>query len=93
MGLLALLSPAVVFVALFACSSKALVPLICPSSPPAANSQSLEVNYIDLANTMPTIAIWVADHPKEVLPILHETAKEVSVRSCAFLRLHCKWWE
>ena len=44
----------------------------------AANGQSLEVNYIDLANTLPTIAIWVADHPKEVLPILHETAKEVS---------------
>ncbi|GAB4814991.1 hypothetical protein N2152v2_002037 [Parachlorella kessleri] len=53
------------------------------------NGQSLEVNYIDLANTLPTIAIWVADHPKEVLPILHETAKEVALEEFAdFENMH-----
>lgn len=41
----------------------------------AANSSSLEVNYLDIANTMPVVAIWLADHPREMLPILGETAK------------------
>jgi hypothetical protein len=46
------------------------------SSPPfAANSATLEVNYLDIANTMPVVAIWLADHPREMLPILGETAK------------------
>jgi hypothetical protein len=63
-------------------------PETLPAHPPtyAANAQSLEVNYVDLANTNPTIAIWVADNPKEVLPILHETAKEVrSLSACGAL--------
>ena len=34
---------------------------------------------MDLANTVPVVAIWVADHPKEVLPILHETARDVAL--------------
>jgi len=42
---------------------------------PAANSASLEVNYLDIANTMPVVAIWLADHPREMLPILGDTAK------------------
>ena len=28
---------------------------------------------------MPVVAIWLADLPREVLPILHETAKEVTL--------------
>lgn len=43
------------------------------------NSSSLEVNYLDIANTMPVVAIWLADHPREMLPILGETAKEVAL--------------
>lgn len=40
----------------------------------AENLTSLEVNYLDIANTMPVVAIWLADHPREMLPILSETA-------------------
>jgi len=40
----------------------------------AENYTSLEVNYLDIANTMPVVAIWLADHPREMLPILSETA-------------------
>lgn len=43
------------------------------------NSQSLEVSYIDLANTVPVLAIWVADHPSDILPLLHATALEVAL--------------
>ena len=46
-----------------------------PLPAPAANSATLEVNYLDIANTMPVVAIWLADHPREMLPILGETAK------------------
>lgn len=54
--------------------------LPCPPHPtPAANSASLELDYLDLAGAMPVVAIWLADLPREVLPILHETAKEVAL--------------
>lgn len=43
-----------------------------------SNTSSLEVDYVDLANKIPQVAIWVADLPNEVLPILDETAKEVA---------------
>ncbi|KAL4856536.1 DNA replication licensing factor MCM2 [Chlorella vulgaris] len=43
------------------------------------NSSSLEVDYLDIANTMPVVAIWLADHPKEMLPLLGETAMEVAL--------------
>ena len=46
-----------------------------PLDRPAANSSSLEVNYLDVANTMPVVAIWLADHPHEMLPILGDAAK------------------
>lgn len=42
---------------------------------PADNKSTLEVNYLDIANTMPVVAIWLADHPREMLPILGEAAK------------------
>jgi DNA replication licensing factor MCM2 len=44
-----------------------------------SNSCSLEVDYVDLANTVPQLAIWVADLPNELLPILDETARDVAV--------------
>jgi DNA replication licensing factor MCM2 len=47
------------------------------------NLTSLEVNYLDIANTMPVVAIWLADHPREMLPILSETAMEVAVEEFA----------
>lgn len=42
------------------------------------NGCSLEVDYIDLANKVPQLAIWVADLPNDILPILDETAHEVA---------------
>ena len=58
--------------------------LPCGPPPPRvlrlpANSASLEVQYLDVANTMPVVAIWLADHPREVLPILGEAAKAVAL--------------
>ncbi|KAL6769494.1 MCM2 [Auxenochlorella protothecoides x Auxenochlorella symbiontica] len=41
------------------------------------NCQSLELDYVDLANGLPVVAVWVADMPRDILPILDETAKEV----------------
>ena len=50
-------------------------PASVPVPQTAANSATLEVNYLDVANTMPVLAIWLADHPREMLPLLGETAK------------------
>lgn len=36
---------------------------------------------MDLANGLPVVAVWVADLPRDVLPILNETAKEVGGRN------------
>lgn len=43
-----------------------------------SNTASLEVDYVDLANRVPQVAIWVADLPNDVIPILDETAREVA---------------
>lgn len=43
-----------------------------------ANKSTLEVDYVDLAHWVPQVAIWVADLPNDVLPILDETGKEVA---------------
>lgn len=43
-----------------------------------ANTSTLEVDYVDLAHWIPQVAIWVADLPNDVLPILDETGKEVA---------------
>lgn len=51
--------------------------------PPTANSQSLEVDYVDLAHGLPVVAVWVADLPRDILPILDETALEVRTRGLA----------
>ena len=44
-----------------------------------ANACSLEVDYVDLAHRLPQVAIWVADLPNDVLPILDETARELAL--------------
>ena len=42
----------------------------------ASNSRSLLVSYIHLTQAVPSLAIWLADVPKLLLPILNAVAKE-----------------
>ncbi|KAK9806187.1 hypothetical protein WJX72_004703 [[Myrmecia] bisecta] len=44
-----------------------------------ANKQSLEVQYGHVAQSSPTLAIWLADCPKAILEIFHTVAKEVAL--------------
>ena len=37
------------------------------------------MNYLDLASVMPVVAIWLADLPREVLPLLSDTARQVAL--------------
>ena len=41
------------------------------------NKQSMEVNFTHLSDKQPTLAIWLAEEPASVLPILNETAAEI----------------
>lgn len=41
------------------------------------NKQSLEVSYTHLAENNPTLALWVADEPTVILPVLNEIAFEI----------------
>ncbi|CAI2383768.1 unnamed protein product [Moneuplotes crassus] len=41
------------------------------------NSQSLEITYSHLSTKNPTLAIWVAEHPKLIIPIFNEVAFEL----------------
>ena len=41
------------------------------------NRQTLEVSYLHLSHMVPVLAIWVADFPAEILPLLHEVAGKV----------------
>ena len=41
------------------------------------NKQSFEVNFTDLAQKQPTLAIWLAEEPTHMLPILNTVAKEI----------------
>jgi len=41
------------------------------------NKQSLEISYTHLSDVKPTIALWVADEPQVILPILNEIAFEI----------------
>ena len=43
----------------------------------AANSASLPVSYVHLGEKVPTLAIWLADAPQDMLQIFNEVAKEV----------------
>lgn len=37
----------------------------------------MDVSYQHLSNKIPTIAIWVAEHPALILPIFNEVAFEL----------------
>ena len=41
------------------------------------NKQSLEVTYNHLTSKMPTLAIWIAEAPAEVFPILNQVAHDL----------------
>lgn len=41
------------------------------------NCQSLEINYSHLSNKSPTLAIWLAEEPGLVIPILNDVAFEL----------------
>ena len=41
----------------------------------AHNRQSLEVSYLHLSTDQPTLAIWLADAPKEMLTLMDEVAR------------------
>lgn len=43
----------------------------------AANKESLDVSYLHLSQSVPILAIWVADCPKEMFKLLDEAAMEV----------------
>jgi len=45
----------------------------------ANNRQTLEVTFTHLSSKYPTLAIWLAEEPSLVLPILHAVAMEVSL--------------
>ena len=47
---------------------------------PAGNKQSLDVNYFHLSSYAPTLAIWLADYPRQMLEIFHQVAHEVVTR-------------
>jgi DNA replication licensing factor MCM2 len=40
----------------------------------AENKQSLFVSYKHLSDAIPTIALWIADEPSEILPVLNDIA-------------------
>lgn len=41
------------------------------------NKQSLEIDYGHLSNVNPTLALWIADEPQIILPLLNEIAFEM----------------
>jgi len=41
------------------------------------NKQSFEVNFTDLASKSPNLAIWLAEEPTHMLPILNTVASEI----------------
>lgn len=41
------------------------------------NRQSLEVNFTHLSDKKPTLAIWLAEEPAAMLPILNSSAGEI----------------
>ena len=40
------------------------------------NRQSIEVNFGHLSNKQPTLAIWLAEEPALMLPVLNEVAMD-----------------
>ena len=45
----------------------------------SSNKQSLEVTYTHLTNKFPTLAIWVAEDPVDVIPILNIVAYDITM--------------
>lgn len=45
----------------------------------ANNRQSLEITFTHLSGKYPTIAIWLAEEPSLMLPVLNEVAFEVTL--------------
>ena len=45
----------------------------------ASNAQSLVVSYGHLCTVLPTVAVWAADAPGALLPILHAAALDVAL--------------
>ena len=43
------------------------------------NRQSLEVTFLHLSNKYPTLAIWLAEEPTLILPVLNEVAYEITL--------------
>ena len=43
------------------------------------NKQSLEITFIHLSQRYPTLAIWLAEEPSLMLPVLNEVALEVTL--------------
>ena len=41
------------------------------------NKQSFEVNFTDLASKQPNLAIWLAEEPMHMIPILNTVACEI----------------
>jgi len=41
------------------------------------NKQSLEITFIHLSSKYPTLAIWLAEEPSLILPVLNEVAFEL----------------
>lgn len=43
------------------------------------NQQSLEVTFLHLSQKFPTLAIWLAEEPTLILPILNEVAFDITL--------------
>jgi DNA replication licensing factor MCM2 len=41
------------------------------------NKQSIEVNFVHISNKQPTLAIWLAEEPASMLPVLNEVAADI----------------
>lgn len=41
------------------------------------NRQSIEVNFVHISNKQPNLAIWLAEGPAIMLPILNEVAADI----------------
>ena len=41
------------------------------------NRQSIEVNFVHISNKQPSLAIWLAEEPACMLPILNEVAADI----------------
>jgi DNA replication licensing factor MCM2 len=53
------------------------------------NKQSLEITFLHLSRRHPTLAIWVAEEPSLILPILNEVALEVTLEVYTeYLNIH-----